>query len=201
MLRKLVITGVALLTVAVAGGCIFNPREPERPEGDEGCKWIVPTFPKNVFVNLKCGFEGTSNDAYEKSLSLNYTLLPRDEDKNLVNSQAGYDVYQGWDKERELNVVTRVKAEWPQMRFVRYGYPDGSFDREDPSTDPAEYQGPYMLVLDAGGGVEPDTLAGVAIWKIENSTQGWVILEWEDIDIVGTYPTLGYWWGLLSSGN
>ena len=87
------------------------------------------------------------------------------------------------------------------MRFIRYGYPDGSFDREDPSTDPAEYQGPYMLVLDSGDGNEPDTLAGRAIWKIENSTQGWVILEWQDIDIIGTYSTFGYMWGLLSSGE
>ena len=98
-------------------------------------------------------------------------------------------------------MITRVKSDFPGGRDPQYGYEDGSFDYEDPATDPAEFRGPYMIILDNGSGAPPDTIAGKAIWKIENSSSGWVLLEWKDFDIIGTYPTLGYTWGLLSGGG
>jgi hypothetical protein len=184
---------LVLLLIAFSSGCLFDPRDPEEPgSGEEDC-WVVPNSEKDVFQNLECGLQSTGNSSYERILHPEFTFVPRLEDAVAL----GPEVFEGWDKDIELDVITRLKGDYQGERSVHFGDENGVFDRESVEVGWAEFEGPYMFVLDLGDGSPPDTLSGKAIFFVEKLTQGWQLKRWEDIDINGNYSTSGYLRGSL----
>ena len=181
-----------LALVVTTCGCLFNPRDPEPPGQEDEDPWVNPIAPKNVFLNLQTGLKNKSNSNYERSLDPSYTFVPRPEDEAALGS----DVFANWTKNVELDVITRLKGEYLGERTVQFGDENLTFERESIEVGKAEFEGDYEIVLNRKDGSK-ETYAGKAIFYIEETTQGWVLKKWEDIDVSGTNPTSGYLRGTL----
>lgn len=187
-----------ILTLAAclfSSGCIFSPREPEQPSSGEQDNWILPNTPKDVFINLQSGFASSKNSNYERSLDATFEFLPRTEDE----ANLGQDVFEGWNKDIELQWITRVKGDYPGTRSLHFGDENGQFPIEDIQVGQATFEGPYVMVLDSGDGSGAETYAGIARFKIVHGSTGWVMTLWQDLDINGNFPTSGYLRGTMRS--
>lgn len=184
-----------LLLVGFIGmaGCVFNPREAEDPDSDDGGTWITPGLPKDVFANLASGLAAAANSNYERSLHEDFTFIPRPEDR----VELGDEVFDGWDKAVEMAYLTRLKGIYLGDRLVQFGDENGEFEREDIAVGRAEFEGDYVMTLDTGDGSEPEVYEGRAIFIIVEANQGWMLLSWEDVEVIGTNPTSGYLRGTL----
>ncbi|MCK4350550.1 MAG: hypothetical protein KAX13_06810, partial [Candidatus Krumholzibacteria bacterium] len=106
MTAKKIIVLMLLIGFVGMAGCIFEPREAEDPDPDDGGTWITPGQPKDVLANLKSGLAAAANSNYERSLHENITFIPRPEDR----SNLGDEVFDGWNKEVEMAFLTRLKG-------------------------------------------------------------------------------------------
>ncbi|HER44109.1 MAG TPA: hypothetical protein ENO08_06585 [Candidatus Eisenbacteria bacterium] len=194
------LTAILPVLFLVAAGCIFEPREAESPDAGEEATWITPNLPKDVFVNLTTGLAADANSNYERSLSQDFTFVPLPEDVGAL----GAEVFEGWNKEIEMEFLTRLKGIFLGERTIQFGDENMVFDREDidvPATGFAEFEGEYLMTLDPGDGSPVEHYAGRAIFYLEKQTQGWMLTKWEDIDVSGSYPTSGYLRGTLRGSN
>ncbi len=186
MRYKIVAAAILMLVLSCLVGCIFEPRTAEDPGGDEENTWIVPRVPKDVFLNLASGLAAAANSNYERSLDTDFTFIPRAQDLN--SFPAG--TFDSWTKDVELQVLNRIKGEYQGERKVQFGDENGTFPREDVLVGEAIFEGPYLITLKRGDGTE-DIYGGTAEFHIKETSQGWAIVLWKDIDISGTYPTSG----------
>ena len=193
MAMKKIIFLMLLITLIAMTGCIFEPREAEDPESDDGGTWITPGQPKDVLANLMSGLAAAANSNYERSLHEDFTFIPRPEDR----SNLGDEVFDGWDKEVEMAFLTRLKGIYLGERLIQFGDENMVFEREDISVGRAEFEGDYVMTLDPGDGSDPEVYEGRAIFIIVEANQGWMLLSWEDIDVIGSNPTSGYIRGTL----
>ena len=74
-MKRFALQTAVLFAALVLGGCIFTPRDPAPPKGDEGGTWIIPKSPKDVFLNLASGLEAAGNSNYERSLAEDFTFI------------------------------------------------------------------------------------------------------------------------------
>jgi hypothetical protein len=188
------------LLLATTGGCLFEPREAESPGSSDEGTWITPNLPKDVFVNLTTGLAAGANSNYERSLDQGFTFIPLPEDVAALGS----GVFEGWNKEIEMEFLTRLKGIFLGERAIQFGDENMVFDREDidsPAPGLAEFEGEYVITLDPGDGSDVETYAGRAVFYLEKKTQGWMLTKWEDIDVSGSFPTSGYLRGTLRGSN
>lgn len=173
---------VLVVVLFAAGGCLFEPRTAEKPSGGDDACWIVPNTPTDVFLNLNCGLASAGNSSYDRSVSSEFTFIPR----------PGYDGpgnFEEWDKDEELDVITRIKGDYQGERSMQFGKEDGTWEDKNIEVQKAWYKGPYYIRLNRGDGSDEEIFAGKAIFYVEQTTKGWVLAKWEDIDIIGSYPT------------
>jgi hypothetical protein len=182
MKRSAIYVLIVCLLAGQGAGCIFEPREAEKPEGGDDTCWIPPSSPTDVFSNLGCGLESAGNSSYERSLDPDFVFVPR----------PGYDgpgEFDEWDVAQELDFVSKLKGDYQVERSIRFGDDEGRFERRDVATSIATYWGEYRITLDRGDGSDPEIYAGKAELLVVRGTKGWVLKKWEDYDIVGSYPT------------
>jgi len=197
MRAKMALIIVLLTLLTAAGGCVFEPRKAELPDtGDDGT-WITPNLPKDVFVNLITGLAADANSNYERSLDQNFTFIPLTEDVSALGSE----VFEGWNKEIEMEMLTRLKGIFLGERTFQFGDENMVFEREDIDVGYAEFEGEYVITLETGDGSPVETYAGRAIFYLEKQTQGWMLTRWEDIDVSGSFPSSGYLRGTLRGSN
>lgn len=191
--RRFVPVVFVLVSLAV-NGCIFEPREAATPV-EEDRSWVNPTSPRSVFTNLRTGLAEERSSNYERSLAVNFTFVPRPEDE----AQLPPGAFDNWTKQVEMGMLTRLKGDYPGGRSIQFGE-DGRFERESIEVGKAEFEGPYTLVVKNASG-EEETYSGKAIFYIEDTSQGWALVRWEDIDVFGNNPTFGYLRGSLRGGS
>ena len=193
MTGKIVLTVAVLVLLMVAGGCVLEPREAEAPDSEDGGTWITPNLPKDVFVNLITGLAAAANSNYERSLDQDFTFIPLPEDVSALGSE----VFEGWNKEIEMGMLTRLKGIFLGERTIQFGDENMVFELENVEVGYAEFEGEYVITLEPGDGSPIETYAGRAIFFLEKPTQGWVLTRWEDIDVSGSFPSSGYLRGTL----
>ncbi len=186
-MKRAAITTLVLAAVLAGGGCLFEPREALPPLDEGEGDWVTPKTPKDVFLNLATGMSSAGNSNYERSLADEFTFIPRDQDRN--SFPAG--TFDNWTKAVEMDVLTRIKGDYQGERVATYGDENGNFPKEDIQVGWAEFEGPYRWTLDRGDGSEPEIYSGTARFFILEGTSGWVLVKWEDVDVIETYPTSG----------
>ena len=102
---------------------------------------------------------------------------------------------------KPLDVLSRIKGDFIGERSAQFGDENGLFEREDVQVGWAEFEGVYRWTLDPGDGSEPEIYSGTAVFYIEERTSGWVLVRWEDVDVVGSYPTSGNLRGTFRAAN
>ena len=196
-MKRSAIIAILLAALLAGGGCLFEPRQAQPPLDDTGGDWIVPKTPKDVFHNLATGLAAAGNSNYERSLADEFTFIPRDQDR----LQFPDGTFDAWTAAVELDVVTRIKGDYQGERIAQFGDENGQFEKEDVQVGWAEYEGQYSWTLDRGDGSEPEVYSGIARFFIEEGTSGWVLVKWEDIDVIGSYPTSGNLRGTFRAAN
>jgi hypothetical protein len=195
-MRRTTMILMILAILVASAGCIFEPREPESPQSDDEGTWIVPKGPKDVFRNLASGLEAAGNSNYERSLAETFTFIPRDQDR--LQFPAG--TFDNWTKAVEMDVLNRIKSDYQGTRTAQYGDENGNFPKEDIQVGLAEFEGPYQWTIDRGDGSDPEVYAGTARFFLEQGTSGWVLVRWEDVDVIESYPTSGNLRGTYRTG-
>lgn len=192
-MRNYFIAGLLILATIASEGCIFEPRTAEPPGGEtEQCPWVVPNMPKDAFINLQSGLACNLNSNYERSLDPAFTFIPS------ADAEAIYPgKFDGWNKEIELDVLTRIKTYYVGERSVQFGDANLNFTVEDEQVGLAIYEGPYTITLNIGDGSPAAVYSGIARFTIVQGTQGWVMSIWEDIQPNSNNPTSGFLRGAL----
>ena len=194
-MRKYLCAGLLLLAAIAPEGCIFEPRTAETPgSGTDPYPWIVPTRPKDVFVNLKSGLASNLDSNYERSLDAAFTFIPSADAENIYPGS-----FDGWTKGVELEFLTRVKTLYVGARSGQFGDANLNFTYEDERVGLAIYEGTYTITLNLGDGSPAVVYAGIARFTVVQGTQGWVLSIWEDIEASGANPTSGILRGALRS--
>lgn len=196
-MKRSAVIAIVLASLLAAGGCLFEPREAEPPLDESEGDWVVPKTPKDVFLNLVTGLASPGNSNYERSLADEFSFTPRDQDRS--NFPDG--TFDDWVKGVEMDILTRMKGDYQGERTAQYGDENGQFEREDVQVGWAEYEGQYRWTLDPGDGSEPEIYAGTAVFYLEEGTSGWILVRWEDIDVIGSYPTSGNLRGTFRAAN
>jgi hypothetical protein len=172
------------VSLLAAGGCLFEPREAQDPGGGGEDTWIDPQVPEDVFLNLQTGLSEAGNSNYERSLSDNFVFTPRPPDANQ------YPQLNDWNRQAELNFLNVLKGDYPVGREIRFGDEDGNWEEENPQGTNPYFQGEYLYTINDGTGEV--YYGGIARFTFEENEQGrWVLMEWEDIDVLGSQPTEG----------
>jgi hypothetical protein len=194
-MRNYSLAALLFLAAIAQAGCIFEPRTAEPPGGGtEQYPWIVPTRPKDVFVNLASGLASNLDSNYERSLDAAFAFIPS------ADAEAIYPgSFDGWNKAVELEFLTRVKTLYVGTRSVQFGDANLNFTSENEQVGLAIYEGTYTITLNLGDGSPAVTYAGIARFTIVQGTQGWVLSIWEDIEASGANPTSGILRGALRS--
>ena len=196
------IRGIMLLSLIIfalampQGGCLFEPREAQEPGSGGEDTWVEPEVPRDIFKNLSSGLSEPGNSNYERTISDGFTFIPRTED------EMQYPDLSGWDKEREMNMIDRLKSDYTGREiFFGSGSENGaSFEEENPEGDRPWFEGEYRITLNSGS--EEATYGGVARFTLEAVGQGgWELVEWEDKDILEGYGTSGLLRGRLSGAE
>ena len=190
MTRKWFVRSMTIVMMIACSGCIFEPRTPEPPSGEDKYPWIVPNLPKTVFHNLSTGLASNTDSNYERSLDATFTFHPTAQDS--IN--LGPEKFAGWTKAVELDWLVRVKTLDVGARTIQFGDAKGNFPYEDEEAQSATYEGPYKMVL---VGAAQDTFAGIARFTLTRGTQGWMMTRWTDIEASESYATSGYLRGTL----
>ena len=186
-MKRAAIIALVLAAVLAGGGCLFEPREALPPFDEGEGDWITPKTPKDVFLNLTTGLAAAGNSNYERSLADEFTFIPRDQDR----LQFPDGTFDDWTKTVEMDVITRIKGDYQGERVAQFGDENGNFPKEDIQVGWAEFEGPYTWTLDRGDGSDPEVYSGTARFFILEGTSGWVLVKWEDVDVIESYPTSG----------
>lgn len=171
-MKRIVIISLVLVTAVMAGGCLFDPREPEEPGGG-GAPWVVPNDPKDIFLNIITGFIDVANSNYERSLADKFQFIARAQD---------WPGAPAWGKAEEIDFLNRVKGDYTGSRDIEFG-DDLQFETENIEVGRAEFEGRYIITLERGDGSAAETYAGRAIFIVEKGSTGWALVSWEDTDI------------------
>ena len=196
-MKRAAIIALILSAVLAGGGCLFEPRQALPPLDEGEGDWVVPKTPKDVFLNLVTGLSSVGTSNYERSLADEFTFVPRDQDR----LQFPEGTFDGWTKLVEMDILTRIKGDYQGERIATYGDENGNFPKEDIQVGWAEFEGPYRWALDRGDGTDPEIYSGTARFFLEEGTSGWVIVKWEDVDVIESYPTSGNLRGTFRAAN
>jgi hypothetical protein len=126
-----------------------------------------------------------------------FTFVPREQDR----LQFPEGTFDAWTRGVELDVISRIKGDYQGSRVSQFGDENGQFEFEDVQVGWAEYEGLYRWTLDRGDGSEPEVYSGTARFYIQEGTSGWVLVKWEDRDVVESYPTSGNLRGTFRAAN
>ncbi len=197
--RRIIILSLMIFALALPqGGCLFEPREAQDPGSGGEDTWVEPEVPRDIFKNLSSGLSEPGNSNYERTISDGFIFVPMPKD------EGEYPVLTGWDKEREMNMLDRLKSDYAVSREIFFGSGSengGSFEVENPEGDRPSFEGKYRITLNSGS--EEVIYGGVAKFTLEAVGQGgWKLVEWEDKDILEEgYGTSGLLRGRLSGAE
>ncbi|UCH85225.1 MAG: hypothetical protein JSW50_05925 [Candidatus Latescibacterota bacterium] len=172
---------LSLVMLSTVGCDIFDTREPE-PPGSGGTPWEPPTVPSIVFTNLTTGLEDLTGVNYEKSLGETFKFVPMPADVDRL----GPEVFADWTKSVEVDVTQRILAAASSVE-VSFINPEQTLDQDPFATFEAPYE---LIVTDTQG--KKETYKGRARFDMQRLSQGWHLIQWEDLEGVQGFATWGY---------
>jgi hypothetical protein len=89
-----------LFAVMFSGGCLFEPREPAMPGGEE-INYLVQSAPEFVLANLEEAFQHTDAAGYERQIAEVFVYEP---DSSTEANYPNLD-WSSWDREMEIQFI------------------------------------------------------------------------------------------------
>ncbi len=170
-LAVLLLTGLVLLS-----GCLFTPREPEKPGTGVQIDYLPKSAPANVWANLEKSLEASHAPGWEDNISLiEFRYIPDDEARDLFPP----DTFIGWDRPREVTYINNfynsgvsIVAQMVQTGFVFPPASGNEMTIEDIIYD-------LVVTNDADGSVVRYRGKCDVIFRLEANF--WYIYEWRDL--------------------
>ncbi len=183
------------LTCAIAvtlSGCLFDTREPDPPvPGTGGCAAIALDVPNAVFEAINCALESEQDAAYERVISERFVFSPTQDD-SLDQRFDGTAVYDGWDKDVEMDVF-RLMLSDAQTLAVDFT-PSVLINQ----TTFVRFRVEYALgVVDVATPTDTTLYGGVAQFDVRNEGGNWRLTFWDEVETVPNVRTWGYLKGNL----
>ncbi|MCD4690531.1 hypothetical protein K8S17_03635 [bacterium] len=183
---------LAAATVLCAGGCLFNPRDPDGPPDGGETDWETPVTTTIVRANLKAAMEGENNANYEDCFTDDFRFHV-DPSDSLDAGQEGEERYADWVKDDEILAVAGIfaGASEIQLRFVTTVSPD---ETQDETFRREEYV--LTVFWSSGQHVNEEIIyKGIATLHLRRTQSRWAIYKWVDRRIVE--PDENETWGVL----
>lgn len=178
--------GVCALSLAGAGGCFFNPREPQVavPFDSLTTRWRQPNDPGTLVRNVKVTFEDQQITFYERSFRPEFLFIADPQDViDFAGQQQFPFVDYGVDDEKRVAENIFSDAQVDQI-IVAYGdtliQEMGSGALGDTARWRIEYD---LLLVDS---ISPDVgdttpYAGVLTFFMRDVSGEWRLYAWEDL--------------------
>jgi len=185
-MRNSWIFNVLILVMLGLSGCIFEPREADRPSGTDEYPWVVPNIFTDALHNLTTGFASNVDSNYQRSLDeASFAFHPTVEDS--LGFPAG--TFDDWTKAVELDWLRTIKENYTGARTLRFGDENGVFTSKIEETKKVILEGEYQITLEPTPGATKVTYEGTARFTLVQGSQGWVMAQWQDIAAIGTNDT------------
>jgi hypothetical protein len=177
-----------MVTVAALSGCIFDTREAESPDDQEGSTWVVPLSPNNVFTNMRNGLEDLRGVNYKRSIQDVFTFIPLPEDFNNPTLAGAFD---NWTADVEKEVVDRLLADATDIE-VDFNNIQQIFDQTPFAYFNVDYE---LRVIDTS--VDTTFYKGKAEFRMQDGSKGWQLIQWQDIERSTGFASWGFLRGTL----
>lgn len=182
---KFVLTGILIALISV-GGCIFEPRIPELPGGEE-IDYFEQSNPENVLANLQKAFEHTDAAGYERQISEDFVYEPDGSTESEYPEIVGYD----WNQETEILFITDF---FNNVDGITANLKDEELHTEW-SGNTAELRYIYAVEVSSGGSFVPYRATATLEFRLDGTF--WKLYRWYDESGEsdpaggGVLPTLG----------
>jgi len=180
----------------LASGCLFQPREPEKPD-QSSVPWTLPIDPESVLENMRSAIDSRTRTNYENSLGegsteeLQFVFLPSLNDEQQASDQGKPNYFEGFDRARELAALDKLYTQVDSTRI------DWNFD---PATDMTQGADETTIFLDdyrlyvGFTGSEPIVFEGAAVLTLRLVDGQWFLTKWDETDSPSEYQQS---WGRL----
>lgn len=184
---------VALLLVVTTPACLFDTREDEvHPPPDGGGGRVPLNDPLQVFVAISETLNDSQQDAnYENAVSSEFIFSPLLQD-SLDQNFEGTNVYDNWDKTREMDVLGLLLAD--AKNIVAEFNPSKEIDKNTFVRFRVEYE---LSVVNTTAPGDTARYRGVAYFDVRNESGNWRLTFWDEIDTVEGFATWGFLRGIL----
>jgi len=162
----------AVLTLALAAGCLFEPREPA-PGGGPVCYEKIPQeFETNVFANLDGAFRCRQSQTYLEQFDDDFEYVPP---PSVLAQNPGAS---GWGIDKETQFADLLFTSTTDTIFA---------DVYDQVVPPQQgdlevlFEGEYSITVVNTDGSEQE-YAGTALITMRQERAIWLIARWEELE-------------------
>jgi hypothetical protein len=186
-----IVSFTALASVLLFTSCLFDTRDARPPDRGTGGGCILDS-PERAFTCMTQALANQQDGDYERSLSENFVFSPTLAD-SLDQTFNGTDVYAGWDKQREMDVL-RLLLDDSNTTLVDFGTPS----REINKNTFVRWNVSYSLrVVFVATPTDTTIYKGVARIDVKNENGNWRVTFWDEVATVDGFSTWGFERGIL----
>ncbi len=170
-LAALLLAGTVLFS-----GCLFTPREPEKPGTGVQIDYLPKSTPANVWANLEKSLQASHAPGWEDNISLlEFRYIPDDETRALFDP----DTFFGWDRPREVTYINNFYNSGVSIvaQMVQSGFTFPSASGNEMTIEDIIYD--LVVTNDADGSVVRYRGKCDVIFRLEANF--WYIYEWRDL--------------------
>lgn len=183
-----VLAAAACLGMILASACLFEPREPSEPSGEQ-VQWIRPIEPENVLSNMRAAVNAQQRTNYENSLGDEFVFLPGLQ----AAGEAPPGYFDEFDKRRELGALDKLFTQADSLH-LEWNF-DPNTDLTMDGTDAAEViLDNYELFVDYTEGEERIFQGSTKLYLeyIGEPWHQWFLVGWDESEFNDAES-----WGLL----
>ncbi len=184
--RAVLASAWAAVAILAVGGCIFEPRTPEPPTGEE-IKYLPRTEPGNIIANIEIAFNNRDVAGYGDLVSGGFVYQPDDQTRAEYPGVA----WDAWGQEQEMAFAQGL---FGRVQQIQMSLPDSVIFNE-PGASPLRWDLIYLVKVFENG--SETRYRGRAIFELVLEGAFWYVARWEDLsgepdpDGGGILPTMG----------
>lgn len=162
---------VAVLTLALAAGCLFDPRDPE-PGGGPVCYEKIPQeFETNVFANLDGALRCRQSQTYLEQFAEDFEYVPP------PSVLAANPSASGWGLDKETQFADLLFTSTTDTIF------SDVYDQVRPPQGSTEvlFEGEYSITVVSSDGSQEE-YSGTSLITMRQERAIWLISRWEELE-------------------
>jgi hypothetical protein len=181
---------LGLILVALAAGCILQPREAEDPNSNSGPVWVQPVYLGNALGNMERSLESKVLTNYGRSFSSVIFVLELDP-TDLAD--LGENRFDPWSAAQEEQLMTGILNQTPATLSVTWTVGDSL----EESSSVRYYRDLRYRLTFFQAGISVVYSGLVDLYFTDDGTGSWYVTRWVDKRDGSANPT----WGWLRGRN